>query len=400
MNRLSVLGQVMIILITSMVLGLLNNLQATKPLEWFKAWPPYAAIANQETDPSSSTDDQSPIDEDQLRAEIEAMVAQNSGITDVDLHQARNIFQFAGNLTLWIDARSPELFEKGHIRGALLLDFYDQEATIFDVIAAIDARQTIALVVYCKGKECTDSHFLAEDLQALGYDNLFVYKDGFDDWFKAGLPVDGELAAAAANLEQQETSASDSRAQLLDEKPPGMYLEHVVRDLLPFFIGLFVLINWKRARTRKSTIALACIIVGIFFIWAGVPKILQPLAFAKSIWNYDLAPPRLINLAALIMPWLEVIGGGCMILGVYRRGGSTVVTGLLLLFIVVVGFNVLRGHEFNCGCVTQSTLLTEHYLPGWNDKYLLLLRDVGLLIMSILGLRQAAKDTRLEWPNP
>ena len=97
---------------------------------------------------------------------------------------------------------------------------------------------------------------------------------------------------------------------------------------------------------------------------------------------------------------IEVIGGFCLIFGVFRRGGALIITSLLFLFILAVGFNVLRGHEFNCGCVSTATVITDLYLPGWNDKYLLLLRDVGLVVMSILGLYKPSTDSPLIWPKP
>ena len=45
------------------------------------------------------------------------------------------------------------------------------------------------IVVYCSGGECEDSHMLATKLHMAGFDNALVYKDGFPDWQKRGLPV-------------------------------------------------------------------------------------------------------------------------------------------------------------------------------------------------------------------
>ena len=62
-------------------------------------------------------------------------------------------------------------------------------------------------------------------------------------------------------------------------------------------------------------------------------------------------------------------------------------SGLLVVFIVAVSFNVLRGHEFNCGCTSSATWFTDIYLTGWNDKLMLILRDLGLLVMSLLAFK-------------
>ncbi len=405
MTRLGTSAQVILILLISTILGLLNNLQSSRSIDWVKRWPPYSEVSAKamldENVPETEPETGVPVNQETELIATEIMVTGNQGITDIEIATATKIHQYTKDLTLWLDARDEELFLKGHIEGAYLLNYYEQSNYMDAVLEVIAQLNPVSLVVYCKGKDCTDSHFLAEDLFNQGFNNIFVYRGGFDEWFKAGFPVEGELAEAATSLPPQASSESAaSRAQLLDEKPPGMYLEHVIRDLLPFFMGILILIAWKKVKARKATVFLSAIVVGLFFIWAGVPKILGPLAFAKSIWNYDLAPPATINLAALIMPWLEVIGGGCLVLGVYRQGGRWVTSALLVLFIVAVGLNLLRGHEFNCGCLSASTYFTDQYLVGWNDKYLLLLRDIGLLVLAVLGVKKIGTETRLEWPKP
>jgi len=170
--------------------------------------------------------------------------------------------------------------------------------------------------------------------------------------------------------------------QLPEEKPPGMYLEHVVRDILPFVLGLIMALGWKRFSEHKGTMIAASIIVGGFFIWAALPKIATPLEFAKNIWNYDIAPGAVINLSALMLPAFEIVCGLALVFGLMRRGSGLIVSILLVIFIVAVSFNVLRGHEFNCGCTATTTMFTDAYLTGWNDKFTLILRDLGLLVMS------------------
>lgn len=350
--------------------------------DWAKAGLPIAPRA--EGDAPEGTDDGR--DVEQVQIETAQLVESNFGITDIGLDQARDIFRYMGDLTLWIDARDPELYEQGHIKGARLLHFYEQDAYIDQITAEIEARQPLALVIYCKGKDCTDSHHLAEDLNRLGLaQNIFVYKDGYQDWEKAGLPVEPE-----AEITTVETNAATASATT-EEKPPGMYLEHVLRDGIPFLLGLFFLIFWGKWRDNRGALLTAVLVVGLFFIWAAYPKIGNPLMFAKDIWNYDLAPAGLINISALWMPMLELLAALAMILGFWRRGGAAWVAILLVIFMSAVSFNVMRGHEFNCGCTSTGTMLTDIYLVGWNDKYLLLLRDFGLLVMALFVFKQSAE---------
>jgi len=355
--------------------------------DWLKAGYPIegelaeSEAAGGETPPTGEIDQAA-------AAAVADLVTSNAGIADIGLEQAHGIYQHARDYTFWIDARSADLYERGHIAGARLLNFYEQSQYLPGIEAAIAETQPVALVVYCKGKDCTDSHFLAEDLQSLGYQNIFVYKDGFDDWLKAGYPIEGELAEA-------ETAAAGGAAptprQLPEEKPPGMYLEHIVRDMVPFVAGLLFAVFWARARDSKGWVAVAAAGVGLFFIYAAIPKILSPLLFAKNIWNYDIAPAAFINISALWLPMVELLAGAAVFTRSFRKGGGFLLGVLLLIFIVAVSFNVLRGHEFDCGCTAAEPFFPSLYFEGWNDKYTLLLRDVGLLAMAglaFVGFRQ------------
>ena len=352
--------------------------------DWRKAgYPIEGEMADAEPEVRPNATDQ------EAETRVAEMVTGNSGITDIDLEQAAQIFRHGSDFTLWIDARSPELFEKGHIQGAHLLHLYEKNVYLPEIQNEIAALQPVALVVYCKGKDCTDSHHLAQDLEAIGFGNIFVYKGGFDEWLQAGYAIEGELAAAAAVAE---TDAPAARDALEAEKPAGMYLEHVIRDMVPFLLGLIMLVLWKKTSVSKGWLLAGCWVAGLFFIYAAMPKIANPMLFAKNIWNYDIAPAAMINFSALLLPMVELIAAVCIITGVYRKSGGLLISVLLVIFMVAVGFNVLRGHDFDCGCTASEPLAPAYYLVGWNDKFTLLLRDFGLLVMSVLAFRSVKPE--------
>lgn len=91
-------------------------------------------------------------------------------------------------------------------------------------------------------------------------------------------------------------------------------------------------------------------ILGLTFIYASYNKILFPADFAKIIYGYDLFPNALINLIAIILPFLELAAALALIIGVYPRSAVTIVNVLLVAFIILLSINLIRGHEFNCGC--------------------------------------------------
>jgi putative oxidoreductase len=115
-------------------------------------------------------------------------------------------------------------------------------------------------------------------------------------------------------------------------------------------------------------------ILGATFIYASYYKIMSPVDFAKIIYGYNLFPEFLINLIAIFLPFVELISGLCLILGVYPRSAALIINGLLLSFILVLTINIMRGHEFDCGCFSAN----KTGPPG-----MMVARDVVYLIMGL-----------------
>ena len=69
---------------------------------------------------------------------------------------------------------------------------------------------------------------------------------------------------------------------------------------------------------------------------------LAPPGFAEAIWNYQLAPAWLIHPAALTLPWLELLCGLALCLGVWTRAAAAWCAALLLVF-AGAGLVALRG---------------------------------------------------------
>jgi len=137
---------------------------------------------------------------------------------------------------------------------------------------------------------------------------------------------------------------------------------------------------------------IACrMLLGMVFVVAAIPKIANPDSFATAVEAYELMPVAAVNLAALFIPWIELICGLFLISGVYLRAGSAILGALLTLFIVAISVAILRGLNINCGCFGDSGGATV----GWNK----VLEDIGLLIPAWIifraggGGRESENDT-------
>jgi putative oxidoreductase len=91
-------------------------------------------------------------------------------------------------------------------------------------------------------------------------------------------------------------------------------------------------------------------LLGATFIYASYSKILAPAVFAKILYGYGLFPAILINLFAIMLPFVELTAGLALIIGFYPRSAALIIDVMLLAFIISLAINVIRGHEFDCGC--------------------------------------------------
>ena len=108
------------------------------------------------------------------------------GIEIVTVDQARKLYDSGGYI--FVDARSREDYEQGHIKGAVSLPVGLFEEKIAAFLERYPPEASI--VTYCSGRTCLDSHHLAESLMEFGYDKISVLIDGFPGWEAEGHPIE------------------------------------------------------------------------------------------------------------------------------------------------------------------------------------------------------------------
>ena len=97
------------------------------------------------------------------------------------------------------------------------------------------------------------------------------------------------------------------------------------------------------------------IVLAIVFIYASIDKIIHPQPFAQAVFNHQVLPEALINIIAIVLPWMEFILGISLLFNVWMHGASTLTAGLMLIFFSTITFNLLRGLDVGCGCFSSST---------------------------------------------
>ncbi len=97
-------------------------------------------------------------------------------------------------------------------------------------------------------------------------------------------------------------------------------------------------------------IAFARIYLALVLILSGLDKINSLDAFAVSIENYRILPIKTINIFAITLPWVEVVTGAFLLLGIYIKENAMIAGTLLLVFTIAVISAVIRGLDIECGC--------------------------------------------------
>jgi len=101
---------------------------------------------------------------------------------------ARAMEIFDNGNVLFVDARSQDNYEDGHIPGAISLPVGQFDEQIESLLNRYSSDQPI--VTYCSGRTCEDSHDLAQFLSDAGFTNVRIFIDGFPGWEAKGYPIE------------------------------------------------------------------------------------------------------------------------------------------------------------------------------------------------------------------
>jgi uncharacterized membrane protein YphA (DoxX/SURF4 family) len=132
----------------------------------------------------------------------------------------------------------------------------------------------------------------------------------------------------------------------------------------------------KSLLSNTILILLARIFLGGLFVVAGLDKITDSQAFANSVLQYKVVGPTLAMWTATILPSLELLCGLSLIIGLYPRGCTLLITIMLVGFTILVAFALMRGLDISCGCFTQDPNVSK-------IGYQKILENCGLIVLSV-----------------
>ncbi len=144
-----------------------------------------------------------------------------------------------------------------------------------------------------------------------------------------------------------------------------------------------------KTQSNKYLLFIFRLTVGFVLIIAAIPKIADPSSFAKSIEAYQLIPAIFINLAALIIPWVELLIGIFLLVGVMLRGSAVLSASMFAVFSIIIAVSLMRGLSIDCGCFGANSS-PLNWMRFWED--------IGLMLLSII-IFHTSKNQKLELHN-
>ncbi len=144
---------------------------------------------------------------------------------------------------------------------------------------------------------------------------------------------------------------------------------------------------------RSPLVAVCRLLLAGLFLWACSLKIADPEAFALSVSRYHILPGVLVNLVAIVLPWVEALSAVALLLPFrsLRSGGALLIAGMLAVFSLAIAWSLLHGQHASCGCFSMRA-------DAAPSNALNLLRNAALLAAALLVFFDALFPARSRFP--
>ena len=129
------------------------------------------------------------------------------------------------------------------------------------------------------------------------------------------------------------------------------------------------------------------LILGGMFVAASVGKLQHQTLFTETVIDYGILPHSLAEVYGAAVPWLEMVIGCCLVLGIFSTLAAAVSIPLIDSFIVASIFALFRPVGDICGCFGEMVSLSHLHA---------ILVDCAMLLMAWGTLLHRDKA---DWPG-
>ena len=117
---------------------------------------------------------------------------------------------------------------------------------------------------------------------------------------------------------------------------------------------------------------------------------MDPEAFGVIIDAYGLLPGNLIMPVSIMLPGLEVLAA----LGLFfdMRGCLSIISSLLILFLVILAYGIWMGLDIDCGCFAPEDPESRAYSGLRKAFYRDLIMAIGIIYLYVWRYFRSTKD--------
>ena len=106
----------------------------------------------------------------------------------------------------------------------------------------------------------------------------------------------------------------------------------------------------RRILTHPLLALLFRLYIGGVFVTAAMYKINFTAEFATTIASYQIVPHWSVNVLAVVLPWVELLSGLMLIVGLRVKAAALVIAGLMVVFTLAILITLYRDLPISCGC--------------------------------------------------
>ena len=110
--------------------------------------------------------------------------------------------------------------------------------------------------------------------------------------------------------------------------------------------------------SKNLAFAVLRVVLGVLFIYAAWTKLPALDAFAEQIANYRVLPAAAVPFFAAMLPGIELLAGAMLLTNRWPRAAATLLSALLIVFIIALSQALQRGINLTCGCFGGAEVAT------------------------------------------
>lgn len=134
-----------------------------------------------------------------------------------------------------------------------------------------------------------------------------------------------------------------------------------------------------RQRVLDLVGLVARLVLGAVLLVAGGAKVGNPLGSARAVQGYDVMPFEVARYVGYALPWVEIVIGLLLVLGLFTRISAVLGTLLMFAFVVGIAQAWARGLTIDCGCFGGGGQVAESETKYGRE----ILRDVGIALCGV-----------------